>query len=105
MHPFFSRFLSTLRKKNPSSPPAEKGDGPASRPCAPFKAGDRIRAKQARYPARAGAIGRILEVKVSPMDGVIVEWEKPQENLSPIASSTIWPWDYEHYETLPDSSD
>lgn len=105
MNSFFSRVLSALKRKKPSRPAPEQGDGRSAPPCAPFKVGDRIRAKRTRYPARVGAIGRVLEVKTSPMDGAIVEWEKPQENYSPMVVSTIWPWDYEYYETLAGKSE
>jgi hypothetical protein len=54
--------------------------------------GDRLQAERDFYPARSGAIGRILFFKGMPENWyVVVEWEKPLKNFSREKMTNIWP--------------
>ncbi len=54
--------------------------------------GDRLQAERDFYPARSGAIGRILFFKGMPENWyVVVEWEKPSDNFAGEQRTNIWP--------------
>ena len=66
------------------------------------RVGDRIRARVDWYPARAGAVGRILRIEgLSEDRRVIVQWEDPEHNLARFARSDLHIYDMEYFEGMP----
>ena len=66
-----------------------------------LKAGLRLKAKTDHYPARAGAIGRIISLKGLPEKlHFVVKWERPGQNISPELTTNLYPTDLEHFEIL-----
>ncbi len=64
-----------------------------------LRTGSRVRARVNHYPAKCGAIGRILYVRHGLLY-VLVEWEKPAENLGPENATELTLRDLEHFEIL-----
>ena len=91
-----ARFKDMISDKTFFNEPEERDDPHASpsitEMAANLHVGDRLQAERDFYPARSGAIGRILFFKGMPENWyVVVEWEKPLHNFSCEKRTKIWP--------------
>ena len=67
-----------------------------------LKIGDRLRATMDHYPARIGAIGRVLYFKGMPGNWhIVIAWEQPDRNFSAEQTSHIFPLDLNCFEVVP----
>lgn len=64
-----------------------------------LKTGDRIRAREDRYPARAGATARVCYVRETLLY-VVVEWDSPEANLGPERTTELSIIDLQFFDLL-----
>lgn len=64
-----------------------------------LRTGSRVRALVNHYPAKSGAVGRVLYVR-NGLLYVLVEWEKPSENLAPEPTTELTLRDLENFDVL-----
>ncbi len=68
------------------------------------KIGDRLRCLSDWYPARAGAITKVLHFKGPGNVVLIVKWENPAKNIMPHETSEVWPDDLKHFVAVQTSA-
>ncbi len=61
--------------------------------------GDKIRAVQDRYPAKAGAVATVRYMRTA-LGYVVVEWDHPENNQAPERKTELTLKDLEHFERL-----
>jgi hypothetical protein len=61
--------------------------------------GDKIRAVQDRYPAKAGAVATVRYIRTA-LGYVVVEWDDPENNHTPERKTELSLKDLEHFELL-----
>lgn len=64
-----------------------------------LKTGDKIRAREDHYPARAGATATVRYVR-NELFYAFVEWDNPGDNLSPERTSELTVRDLESFDLL-----